>query len=113
MLKHTTPPNKRALLRYSVLATLLCHISPFASGQQTLFQIMPSQQTNIHFNNTINENESLNVLSYEYFYNGGGVAVGDINNDGLEDLFFTGRMFLVQGINKQITMRNLKLSSFC
>jgi len=92
MLKHTTPPNKRALLRYSVLATLLCHISPFASGQQTLFQIMPSQQTNIHFNNTINENESLNVLSYEYFYNGGGVAVGDINNDGLEDLFFTGNM---------------------
>lgn len=62
------------------------------SAQQPLFQILPSAQTNIHFSNSISENESLNVLSYEYFYNGGGVAVGDINNDGLEDLFFTGNM---------------------
>ncbi len=54
--------------------------------------MLPSAQTSIHFNNAISENESLNVLSYEYFYNGGGVAVGDINNDGLEDLFFTGNM---------------------
>ena len=62
------------------------------SAQKTLFQILPSAQTNIHFSNAISENETLNVLSYEYFYNGGGVAVGDINNDGLEDLFFTGNM---------------------
>jgi hypothetical protein len=48
-----------------------------------LFQLLNSSQTNIKFSNDINENESLNVLSYEYFYNGGGVAVGDINNDGL------------------------------
>jgi hypothetical protein len=72
------------------------------SAQQPLFQILPSAKTNIHFTNVIDETESLNVLSYEYLYNGGGVAVGDINNDGLEDLFFTGnvkanKLYLNQG----------------
>jgi hypothetical protein len=66
--------------------------TPAALAQQPLFKILNSQQTNIHFSNSISENENLNVLSYEYFYNGGGVAVGDINNDGLPDLFFTGNM---------------------
>src|SRR3569832_1088143 len=65
-------------------------------AQQPLFKLLPSKETNIKFSNDINETESLNVLSYEYFYNGGGVAVGDINNDGLPDIFFTGNM----GANK-------------
>ncbi len=38
------------------------------------------------------EDEEFNVLNYPYFYNGGGVAIGDINNDGLTDIFFTGNM---------------------
>ena len=58
-------------------------------AQEPLFNLLSSKQTGITFSNTINENESLNVLAYEYFYNGGGVAVGDLNNDGLQDLFFT------------------------
>jgi hypothetical protein len=61
-------------------------------AQQPLFKLLGSKETNIKFSNDINETESLNVLSYEYFYNGGGVAVGDINNDGLPDLMFTGNM---------------------
>lgn len=77
---------------YRLFALPLCFGGIQAAAQQPLFKILPSAQTNIHFNNTINESESLNVLSYEYFYNGGGVAVGDLNNDGLEDLFFTGNM---------------------
>lgn len=67
-----------------------------ALSQQPLFKLLPSKETNIKFSNDINETESLNVLSYEYFYNGGGVAIGDINNDGLPDIFFTGNM----GANK-------------
>ncbi|HWB24861.1 MAG TPA: VCBS repeat-containing protein [Chitinophagaceae bacterium] len=63
-----------------------------AHAQQTLFQLLPPSATGINFTNNIKETESLNVLNYEYLYNGGGVAVGDINNDGLEDLFFTGNM---------------------
>jgi len=61
----------------------------FASAQQPLFKLLSPQQTGVNFINPINETEGLNVLAYEYLYNGGGVAVGDINNDGLQDLLFT------------------------
>jgi len=72
--------------------TGLCFFSFKAFSQQPLFKLLAPKETNIKFSNDINETESLNVLSYEYFYNGGGVAVGDINNDGLQDLMFTGNM---------------------
>ncbi|HYF70281.1 MAG TPA: VCBS repeat-containing protein [Ohtaekwangia sp.] len=56
----------------------------------TLFQLLPSEKTGITFNNAIAETDSFNILTEEYIYNGGGVAVGDFNNDGLQDVFFTG-----------------------
>lgn len=56
------------------------------------FESLPSQKTGITFKNTLEENPKSNVLTYEYFYNGGGVCVGDINNDGLDDVYFTGNM---------------------
>lgn len=70
---------------------LVCSYAGEVSAQ-TLFQLLPASQTNVSFSNSIDENEQLNVLSYEYFYNGGGVAVGDFNNDGLQDLFFTANL---------------------
>jgi hypothetical protein len=81
-------------LRYSVCFPflLVCLCCPVVYAQNPLFQLLTPKQTHIDFKNDIDENESLNVLSYEYFYNGGGVAVGDVNNDGLLDLFFTANL---------------------
>ena len=63
---------------------------------------MRSIQYSIHFKNTVKESLYFNFLNYAYIYNGGGVAVGDINNDGLEDVYFTSnqesnRLYLNQG----------------
>tara|TARA_R110002072_G_scaffold287464_6_gene453204 strand:- start:22005 stop:25337 length:3333 start_codon:yes stop_codon:yes gene_type:complete len=58
-----------------------------------LFEYLDSTQTGIDFENTITESERFNFLLYEYLYNGGGVAIGDVNNDGLPDIYFTGNMF--------------------
>ncbi len=55
-----------------------------------LFISLPYTKSKVDFINTITETEDRNVFVYEYFYNGGGVAVGDVNNDGLDDLYFTG-----------------------
>lgn len=57
-----------------------------------LFSLLPSDQTHIDFNNSIIENTRANIISYQYFYNGGGVAIGDLNNDGLDDIYFSGNM---------------------
>ena len=59
-----------------------------------LFQLM--QHSGIEFTNTVKDNDTINILNYRNFYNGGGVATGDINNDGLADVFFTAN----QGSNK-------------
>ena len=58
----------------------------------TLFTLLSPEQTNIHFNDSLSEGLNTNVLMYEYFYNGGGVAAGDVNGDNLQDLYFTGNM---------------------
>ncbi|MCS3796302.1 VCBS repeat-containing protein [Niastella sp. OAS944] len=78
--------------RIVIHTTLLCFITINAMAQTPLFELLSPKQTNIQFINRINETENLNVLAYEYFYNGGGIAVGDINNDGLEDIFLVSNM---------------------
>nr|MCU0354327.1 VCBS repeat-containing protein [Cytophagales bacterium] len=54
------------------------------------FERMAAAHTGIRFNNQITESDTFNVLRFEYIYNGGGVGVGDVNNDGLTDVFFAG-----------------------
>jgi hypothetical protein len=80
------------MIRIAIYTTLLCFATATAVAQNPLFELLPPKQTNIQFVNRINETENLNVLAYEYFYNGGGVAVGDLNNDGLEDIFLVSNM---------------------
>ena len=74
-------------------AAFLLGITLSAKGQpEKLFESVPSKKSGIVFKNSITENEEHNALTYENLYNGGGVAVGDINNDGLDDIFFVSNM---------------------
>jgi enediyne biosynthesis protein E4 len=59
-------------------------------ADQLHFTQMKAAETNISFNNAITENDSVNVFTNEYMYNGSGVGIGDFNNDGLQDIFFSG-----------------------
>ena len=60
------------------------------NDKATLFTSLDKNSTGINFQNTFFDDGPLNVANYIYFYNGGGVAIGDINNDGLQDILFTG-----------------------
>ena len=62
------------------------------SKEGELFYNPTPKETGLSFENTLTETDDLNILDYLYFYNGGGVATGDINNDGLTDIFFSGNM---------------------
>ncbi|MEZ4779712.1 MAG: VCBS repeat-containing protein [Flavobacteriaceae bacterium] len=57
-----------------------------------LFSLVPSAQSNITFTNKVVNQKDFNIFKYRNFYNGGGVAIGDINNDGLSDIYFTANM---------------------
>ena len=80
-----------------VFVVLSCHdkkstVHQPESYTNTEFEVLLSQKSGINFNNTITETENFNFLQYEYLYNGAGVALGDINQDGLLDIYFTGNM---------------------
>ncbi|MDO6601159.1 VCBS repeat-containing protein [Arenibacter palladensis] len=67
-----------------------------------VFRNPSPSETGIDFQNTVKESDDLNILDYLYFYNGGGVAIGDINGDGLPDVFLSGnqvenRLYLNEG----------------
>ncbi|KEO75068.1 VCBS repeat-containing protein [Anditalea andensis] len=82
------------------IKTLFLLASIWSCSQQgekeKMFSLLSPAETGIHFSNDLEGTEELNILEYLYFYNGGGVAVGDVNNDGWVDIYFTSN----QGSNK-------------
>ena len=80
-------------MRFFYLIPLIALIlSGCSKNEQTLFKIVDNNLSGVHFVNRIQHEDTLSVIDFEYMYNGAGVATGDFNNDGLQDLFFTGNM---------------------
>ena len=82
--------------RLPQLAAALALVTGCSGGGERhtppLFRLLPPSRTGVTFANTITTNDSVNVQAQPYIYNGGGVAIGDIDNDGLPDIFLTGNM---------------------
>ncbi len=75
------------------LTVMLLMVTVYVNGQTLkLFEPVPARKSGIVFKNIITEDLHHNALTHENLYNGGGVAIGDINNDGLEDIFFISNM---------------------
>lgn len=92
-------------LFFSTVFFLSCNVSRQEISKDNLFELLPSAETGISFTNTVTDTKEMNILNYHNFYNGGGVAIGDINNDGKPDIFFTSN----QGDNKlYLNKGNLK-----
>ncbi|MDO1514276.1 hypothetical protein Q2T41_16605 [Maribacter confluentis] len=92
----------RFLSTFTILITFLVLCS-CTEEPKTLFETLPASETGIEFNNLIVETDSFNILTSEYIFNGGGVAIGDFNNDDKPDIFFSGnqvpnKLYLNQGI---------------
>lgn len=90
------------LLAVGVLLTACGPEEVVEKETNTIFDVKSKNYTQINFANTLTESDELNIIEYLYYYNGAGVAVGDINADGLEDIYFAAnqqpdRLYLNKG----------------
>ena len=81
-----------------------CEPAPERDDDDGLFILLDPEKSGVDFVNRIEPDETINILTYEYLYNGGGVGVGDFNNDGFQDVFFAGsqvpgKLFMNKGKN--------------
>ena len=79
-------------LAFFFLLGLIFSCGPKSENKTTLFEDLLVDSTGVDFKNDLTFNEDFNIFTYRNFYNGGGVAIGDVNNDGLVDLYFTANL---------------------
>ena len=77
------------LITFVISVCFLISCSKKTPSAGPLFEELPAAQTNINFINQVESTPEMNIFSYRNFYNGGGVAIGDINNDGLADIYLS------------------------
>ena len=78
-------------MRFAILTFIFyCLLAVSCSTKKKQFTLIGADHSGIQFVNTIVDNDSMNILDIENIYNGGGVGIGDFNNDGLQDIYFTG-----------------------
>lgn len=110
--------------RFTLLPVSLCAVlffgllscqppAPDHQQQDGLFRLIQPENSGLDFTNTVRNTKDFNIFSYRNFYNGGGVGIGDVNNDGLADVFLTAnmdsnRLFINQG---NMTFRDATASS--
>ena len=82
--------NRLGMKYYGLLAVLLVNFVHSQQKHVQLFSLLSPSETNITFNNILKDTDKENIFIYKNFYKGGGVAIGDINNDGLQDIYFSG-----------------------
>ena len=88
-----------------IVSLASCKSNPATESESIpaqFFQLLSPEETGVHFINEVVDTDTFNILTYRNFYNGGGVAIGDINNDSLPDLYFTSnqqknRLYLNKG----------------
>lgn len=93
--RHSTKNYKVNYLRNTCCGILLIYSVVFfysCDQKERHFELIKPSASNVDFNNLITESDSFNIITYEYIYNGGGVAIADFNNDGMQDIYFTGNM---------------------
>jgi enediyne biosynthesis protein E4 len=79
-------------VKYFIAMLLSLQLISCKENKSTMFIRLNDDETGVHFSNSITESDSLNIFTDEYIYNGAGVGAGDLNGDGLTDLFFAGNM---------------------
>jgi hypothetical protein len=91
---HSMPIRESACFLILIFFTLSCE-KPKESetkSETKLFSLLEKEKTGIDFINKIEDQQDFNILTFRNYYNGGGVGIGDVNNDGLNDLYFTANM---------------------